>query len=66
MQQAMKQSIEEEVTYEDDSIELKDMSKAERMLRSEAARQRRKEIKLVREMKVTNEWARIHRAKKKK
>jgi hypothetical protein len=61
----MQQAIQEEVTYEEE-FEIKDMSKAERMLRSEAARSRRKNIKLVREMKVTNEWARIHRAKKKK
>lgn len=61
----MQQAIQEEVTYEEE-IESKDMSKAERMLRSEAARARRKNVKLVREMKVTNEWARIHRAKKKK
>ena len=62
----MQQAIikEEEVPFED--IEFKDKAKAERMLRSEAARARRKEIKQVRETKVVNEWARIHRAKKKK
>ena len=61
MQQA---NIKEEVTFED--VEFKDMSKADRMLRSEAARARRKQTKNVREMKVVNEWARIHRAKKRK
>lgn len=60
----MQQVIQEDVTIEE--IELKDMSKAERMLRSEAARNRRRETKHVREMKITNEWARRHRAKKAK
>lgn len=62
MQQAI---IQEEVINEPDPIEIKDMKKADRMLRSEAARHRRKELKMVREMKVVNEWAKARRARKK-
>lgn len=50
--------------YED--VELKPTVRGERMLRSEAARTRRKELKTVREKRVINEWARARRAKKKK
>lgn len=61
----MQQSIsEEQVTYDDLSV--KDMKKAERMLRSQAARTRRRELKQVREMKVVNEWARARRERKSK
>jgi hypothetical protein len=54
--------MQEHVTYED--IEFKDYKKANRMLRSESARQRRKEVKSVRETKIMNEWARSRRARK--
>lgn len=62
----MHQAIAEDVTNEEFEIETKDMRKADRMLRSEAARNRRREMKQVREMKIINEWARLHRAKKAK
>ena len=62
----MHQAIIEDVTNEELEIEIKDMRKADRMLRSEAARNRRREMKHVREMKIINEWARLHRAKKSK
>lgn len=54
--------MQEQVSYED--IEFKDYKKADRMLRSESARQRRRETKQVREMKVINEWAKSRRARK--
>lgn len=63
MQQAIQEEME--VTTEEAIIQ-KDMRKAQRMLRSEAARNRRRELKQVRETKIVNEWARLHRAKKKK
>ena len=50
--------------YED--VEFKPAVRGDRMLRSEAARSRRREKKLVRETRVLNEWARTRRAKKKK
>lgn len=54
--------MQEQIAYEE--IEHKDYTKAERMLRSEAARARRKETKNVRETKIMNEWARARRARK--
>ena len=50
--------------YED--VEFKPASRGHRMLRSEAARTRRRELKRVRENKVLNEWARARRARKRK
>jgi hypothetical protein len=50
------------VTPED--IENKDMSKANRMERSETARQRRKETKQMRETRLMNEYAKKRREKK--
>lgn len=50
------------VTPED--IENKNMSKAQRMQRDEAARQRRKETKQVRETRLMNEYAKKKREKK--
>ena len=50
--------------YED--VEFKPASRGDRMLRSEAARERRRGLKHVRETRVLNEWARARRAKKKK
>ena len=49
-----------------DNVELKPAIRGNRMLRSEAARGRRRELKRVRENRVLNEWARARRAKKKK
>jgi len=60
----MQQAIIEDVTLEE-QFELKDMRKAQRMLRSEAARARRRETKHVREMKILNEWAKARREKSK-
>lgn len=51
--------------FEED-IETKPMNRGERLVRSEAARLRRKARKNIVEKRVTNEWARIHRLKKKK
>lgn len=47
-----------------DEIETKSFKKAERMLRSEAARQRRKHLKEVREARLLNEWAKARRQRK--
>lgn len=44
----------------------KDLKRQDRMARSEAARLRRQDIKLVREQLIQNEWAAARRAKKKK
>ena len=49
-----------------DDVDLKPTVRGERMLRSEAARGRRRSLKRVRENRVLNEWARARRAKKKK
>ena len=54
--------MKENVTYED--VEFKDVKKADRMLRSAAARARRKVTKQIREMKLFNEWARARRERK--
>lgn len=54
--------MQENVAYED--VEFKDYKKSDRMLRSEAARQRRKETKQIREQKVINEWAKARRERK--
>ena len=54
--------MEDIVTYED--IEFKDLKKADRMLRSESARQRRRESKQIREVKTVNEWAKARRDRK--
>lgn len=47
-----------------DEIETKSFKKAERMLRSETARQRRKMLKEIRETRTLNEWAKQRRARK--
>ena len=49
-----------------DDVELKPALRGKRMLRSEAARGRRRKAKKVIETRVTNEWAKVHRMKKKK
>jgi hypothetical protein len=47
-----------------EEIETKSFKKAERMLKSDSARQRRKQLKEVREIKLLNEWAKQRRARK--
>lgn len=54
--------MQEQTAFEE--IETKSFKKAERMLRSEAARQRRKELKEVREARLLNEWAKARRQRK--
>lgn len=49
---------------EDIAVVNKDLKKADRMLRNESARARRKELKQVREIKLMNEWAKSRRARK--
>lgn len=56
--------MQEQPAFEE--IETKSYKRAERMLRSEAARQRRKELKEVRETRILNEWAKQRRARKSK
>jgi hypothetical protein len=56
--------MQEQPAFEE--IETKSYKRAERMLRSEAARQRRKELKEVRETRILNEWAKQRRARKAK
>ena len=56
--------MQEQVTDEDAAIVNKDLKKADRMLRNESARARRKELKQVREIKLMNEWAKSRRARK--
>lgn len=58
---------QEQVTHEDININFnKGVTKADRMLRSDAARARRKELKQIREMKIVNEWAKARRERKAK
>jgi len=64
MQNNMQDEIESE-SETDIGIE-KDLKRQDRMARSEAARLRRQDIKLVREQLIQNEWAAARRAKKKK
>lgn len=54
--------MQESIAYEE--VVAKDYTKAERMLRSESARQRRRTTKVVRETKIMNEWAKQRRARK--
>lgn len=53
--------MQEQTAFEE--IETKSFKKAERMLRSETARQRRKMLKEVRETRTLNEWAKQRRAR---
>lgn len=50
------------VTWED--IENKDRARADRILRSTAARRRRKTTKNIRETLLTNRWAKARKARK--
>lgn len=56
------QNMQEETVHEE--IPVKDYKKADRMLRSEAARARRKSIKETIETKILHEWAKARREKK--
>lgn len=54
--------MKENVTYEE--VENKNYKRADRMLRSAAARARRKVTKQIKEMKLFNEWAHARRERK--
>ena len=54
--------MQEETIVE--GIVVKDTKKADRMMRSEAARVRRKSLKETLETKILHEWARARRDKK--
>ena len=56
------QNMQEETVHEE--IPVKDYKKADRMLKSEAARARRKSIKETIETKILHEWAKARREKK--
>lgn len=56
--------MQDTIAYEE--IEFKDRRKADRMLRSTAARRRRKFTKNVRETRTLNEWARQRRVRKRR
>ena len=58
--------MQDEIESETDIGIEKDLKRQDRMARSEAARLRRQDIKLVREQLVQNEWAAARRAKKEK
>lgn len=49
-----------------EEVDTKPILRGNRMLRSEAARMRRRKNKRVIETRIMNEWAKAHRAKKKK
>ena len=51
------------VVFEDLEL-IKNTAKANRLLRSESARAKRKELKNIRETKILNEWARQRRERK--
>jgi len=57
--------INEDLDYIPEYLE-KDKSKSTRMQRDEAARERRHKTKEVVVTRTQNEWAKAHRAKKKK
>ena len=51
-------------TVTSDEIETKDFTRANRMEKSQAARARRKETKIIREIRRLNEWAKSRRERK--
>lgn len=59
----MKEHIEEHIA--DDKIEFKPSQRSLRIGKSEAARQRRRNLKQVRETRTLNEWAKARRERKK-
>lgn len=63
MQEAI---VNQEVDNMIDPLEIKLVKKADRMLRNESARARRKQLKHIREMKLINEWAKARRDRKSK
>ncbi len=55
----------EDKTVTFDELELiKNTAKANRLLRSESARAKRKELKQIRETRILNEWAKQRRERK--
>jgi len=56
------QNMQEETVK--DEIVVKDYKKADRMMRSEAARAKRKSLKETLEKKILHEWAKARRDKK--
>ena len=56
--------MQQETAFEEIEIEIKSHKKAERMLLSESARQRRKKLKEIRETRLLNEWAKQRRARR--
>ena len=56
------QNMQEETVK--DEIVVKDYKKADRMMRSEAARAKRKSLKETVEKKILHEWAKARRDKK--
>lgn len=54
--------MSENVSFED--LAQKDIKRGQRLNKSEAARQRRKEMKTIREVRLLNEWAKARRERK--
>jgi hypothetical protein len=59
-----KENTQEETMLESDPIIVKDYTKADRLMKSEAARARRKNLKETLETKILHEWAKARRDKK--
>ena len=65
-------TMQEQSDNEDTDIDIgigdvnKDMKKSDRMLRSVAARTRRKELRQIRETRILTEWAKARRERKSK
>tara|TARA_B110000977_G_C10952025_1_gene445047 strand:- start:723 stop:929 length:207 start_codon:yes stop_codon:yes gene_type:complete len=58
------ENMQDETNELDIDFMEKDLTRSERMARSEAARTKRSGVKLVRETKVANEWAKARKAKR--
>ena len=64
--------MQEQSDNEDTDIDIgigdvnKDMKKSDRMIRSVAARTRRKELRQIRETRILTEWAKARRERKSK
>ena len=56
--------MQQQTTFED--VTVKDMTRANRMLRSRGARTRRKNLKEVRETRMINQFAKQRRLRKRK
>ena len=61
-QNMQEEPVHEEIVHEE--IVVKDYKKADRLMKSEAARARRKSIKETLETKILHEWAKARRDKK--